>query len=75
MREVIGDRWAVPTRFGQDQDFLSAEIYPRALSKTVHDCSANWPPSSPGFVGEYINAQGRPNEQHRQMRLDCFKKA
>lgn len=61
--------WAQTVKFGQDQDFLAAEVWPRAKSRTVHDVRTNWPVEGEDFCGEYIDASGRPNQDHRRLRL------
>lgn len=75
----LSAKWSQDTRYGRDQDFLAAVIWPMGITRTVHDsCGAfdftrNWPSDGPAFVGEYIDEFGRPNYEHRVIRSNWLR--
>lgn len=73
---AISRRAAQEVAYGKDQEFLARTLWRFAKDKTVHDScgtfdgTRNWPSDGPGFVGEYVYADGSFNEEHRKMRLE-----
>lgn len=72
MREMIGD-WPNDDRWGRDEEFLEACLWPMVKHSVCEHGRAN--PMPPGededpqaFVGEIYDAQGRPEHpEHRLM--------
>lgn len=60
------------TAWGEDIKLLAMTLLPWAKSWTIHDSCGerNWPPKGKAFVGEYVDAEGRPNQEHRRIRWE-----